>query len=853
MTAVEQNGGAQTLNARKARARGIQFRPRWHKVLADLWGNKVRSLLVIASISVGLFAIGMIATVHQVLSTDMRNGYAALEPANILVDAWNFDQDMVEYVSKVDGVQYAEGVRMFDLMTRTGPDEWGRMTLQAMDDFEERRINQLTLLEGRWPPGDHEIVVERNKLSELNFVGAQGIGGMVEIKLPSGKIRQLELVGVVHDQTVGVMSAGGGFFMAPMQGYIHTDTLAWLEQPEAYNLLYVTAVENKDDSEYLRGLANRVNQAIEDNHGLVYNAMVRGSHDHPNASYVDGMTGVLFALGAMVVFLSAFLITNTLSALLNQQAQQIAIMKTIGARSVQVVGIYMALIAAFGLLALALSLPLSRQAGFRMLEFLAERINFEVLSYRMVPASVALQVIIALLVPQAAGILPVLQGARVKVQDAISGMLTEKPPRPAKRLSFWRRRDPAPPLQADPPARGRRQRRLVSRPLLISMRNTFRHKSRLLLTLITLTLGGSIFIATFNVRASMESYIQRLGRYFVADINVTLDAPYRIQRIQEELSNVEGVGQVEGWAYASCELLVETGGPNNEEQASDAVQMLAPPVNSSLIEPILLKGRWLTAEDTNAVALSERFMERYPDLDVGDTLHMRVNGEEKDWVVVGFFQLAGKSAGYLAYSTFEYLSEEIHQPNRAVLYRVMGDRPNLTSEEQNELGIRIEAYLQSQGFGVTEVQSGKSVIENSAMGLNTLTTFLLVMAVLTALVGSIGLMGTMSMNVLDRTREIGVMRAIGASDRAVMNMVLAEGGLIGLISWGLGSLLAIPISKMLSDTIHLAVFGALSDFAYTAQGPLYWLGLVIVLSVLASVIPARSAARLTIREALSYE
>lgn len=87
MTAVEQNGGAQALRAIQTRVRGLQLRPRWHKALADLWGNKVRSLLVIASISVGLFAIGMIATVHQVLSTDMRDGYAALEPANILVDA----------------------------------------------------------------------------------------------------------------------------------------------------------------------------------------------------------------------------------------------------------------------------------------------------------------------------------------------------------------------------------------------------------------------------------------------------------------------------------------------------------------------------------------------------------------------------------------------------------------------------------------------------------------------------------------------------------------------------------------------------------------------------------------------
>jgi putative ABC transport system permease protein len=111
----------------------------------------------------------------------------------------------------------------------------------------------------------------------------------------------------------------------------------------------------------------------------------------------------------------------------------------------------------------------------------------------------------------------------------------------------------------------------------------------------------------------------------------------------------------------------------------------------------------------------------------------------------------------------------------------------------------------------------------------------------------------MSMNVMDRTREIGVMRAIGASDRAVMNMVIVEGMLIGMISWLLSTIVAIPISKLMSDTIHVAVFDARAEFAFTAVGPLSWLILVVILSILASVLPARNAARLTIREALAYE
>jgi putative ABC transport system permease protein len=448
----------------------------------------------------------------------------------------------------------------------------------------------------------------------------------------------------------------------------------------------------------------------------------------------------------------------------------------------------------------------------------------------LVPSAVILQVIIALVVPQLAGIVPILRGTRVKIQEVFSDSLVE----------------------ADPLHRGWIDRRLaslkgISRPLLISLRNTFRHKGRLALTLITLTLGGAIFIATFNVRASMDAYVERIGRYFLADVNLTMDQSYRISEIDEVLRTIPGVLRAEGWQYGRSELLQE------DDTASDAVQLMAPPGDSKLIEPILLEGRWVTPEDQGAIVLSERFLSRYPGLKVGDRLRLRVNGEKTEFRVVGFFQLVGKSAGYVAYTNYEYLSKLIGEANMAPTFRVIADRTNLGTTEQRALGARIEEILQKRGFGVIEVSAGHSLVDNTSRPLDTLITFLLIMAMLTALVGSIGLAGTMSMNVLDRTREIGVMRAIGASNRSVMSLVLVEGVLIGIISWLAGVILSIPISKLLSDTIHLAVFGARADLAFTAFGPLSWLGAVILLSIVASIMPARSAARLTIREALAYE
>ena len=97
------------------------------------------------------------------------------------------------------------------------------------------------------------------------------------------------------------------------------------------------------------------------------------------------------------------------------------------------------------------------------------------------------------------------------------------------------------------------------------------------------------------------------------------------------------------------------------------------------------------------------------------------------------------------------------------------------------------------------------------------------------------------------------MRAIGATDRQVMKLVIVEGGIIGVASWFFAVLLAFPISYLMSFIINISIFGIAGEFSITISGFLIWLGAVILLSMTASLLPARNAARLTIREVLAYE
>jgi putative ABC transport system permease protein len=124
---------------------------------------------------------------------------------------------------------------------------------------------------------------------------------------------------------------------------------------------------------------------------------------------------------------------------------------------------------------------------------------------------------------------------------------------------------------------------------------------------------------------------------------------------------------------------------------------------------------------------------------------------------------------------------------------------------------------------------------------------------LLAVVGGLGLMGTMSINVLERIREIGVMRAVGASDSAVMRIIISEGVFIGLLSWLFGIVMAWPIAHFLGLAIGTTMLREQLSDTFSPLGVGLWLLIVLVISALASFMPAARAARLSVREVLSYE
>jgi putative ABC transport system permease protein len=271
-----------------------------------------------------------------------------------------------------------------------------------------------------------------------------------------------------------------------------------------------------------------------------------------------------------------------------------------------------------------------------------------------------------------------------------------------------------------------------------------------------------------------------------------------------------------------------------------------------LLDPDVIAGRWLLPGEKKAIVPADTIYNYYPDIQPGDTIIVKIPGQrEEEWTVVGIFRFVSMVGDTLAYADYNYVADMLDLSNRSMSFRVMTEEHTL--EKQKEVAQSIDRYLTDHGFEVNSINPGLLIQEENSRSIDVLVMFLLIMALLTAFVGSIGLAGTMGMNVLERTREIGVMRAIGAVDLEIFKSVVIEGTMIGLITWFLAIGVSFPISDILLKIISESMMGSSMDLTFAPEGVVIWLGVVILLSFAASILPARNAARLTINEVLAYE
>jgi len=796
----------------------MMISPRWTKVARDLTSHRFRTMLVAVSIAIGIFAVGVVMGGREVLVREFDTDFQASAAPGATFYTGPVDDDVVRRAAAYPGVAAAEGRTEGTFRYRwEGADEPGTLSVIAVRDYEDLAVARIETLDvTHWPVRSGEIALEGSALQ----VAAFSIGDVVEVERPDGTTTPLTIIGFVHD-----INSVPARFTGTEVGFIAFDTLTDLQQPEYYNRLIITFDDPDITREEASLLAADVRQDVLEARGVtVYGTSVPEPGSHFLGDIFKAVSLLLLALGVLSLALSGFLVVNTVSALMAQQVRQVGVMKAIGGRAGQITRMYLATVAAYGVIAVLIGLPSAAAAGRWFTSFAADVLNFRVTSYVPPAWVIALEVAVGLVVPLLAAWIPVRSGSRMSVVRALNSTGMSAP-------SFGH-------------GLGDRLLGLVRglpRPVALSIRNTFLRKGRLVLTLTTLTLAAAVVMSVISVQASIDRTIGELESWWNYDAQLSLAEPTDATQVEREAAKTPGVAETQTWSTHSV-VYVRDDGTENE-----SFTLVGLPYDTTFVLPRLVAGRWLEEGDTDAVVVNTDVIKDEPSIALGSRVTLTVAGEEYAWRVVGV--VSGQLGGSVLYADRDELGRRLGD---AGVNRVLLKTTSHDPDAQRAAKEAAEEVLDDAGYRVVGTRTQSELSDTIAQQLGILVTFLVIMAVLLAAVGVIGLTGTMTLNVLESTREIGVMRAIGAQHRSIYQIFMSEGLVVGIMSWTLGMLLSLPMSRGLTSVLAGAT-GIPLAYAFSWTGVAGTLGVMVLVSAVASLLPAYRASQVSVRDAIAYE
>jgi putative ABC transport system permease protein len=239
---------------------------------------------------------------------------------------------------------------------------------------------------------------------------------------------------------------------------------------------------------------------------------------------------------------------------------------------------------------------------------------------------------------------------------------------------------------------------------------------------------------------------------------------------------------------------------------SNRYQLIGLPEATQMVTPVVQSGRWLTPGD-EGVVINATVANDEQDLRPGDTVKLDIAGRERYYTVLGI--VTTDAQGPKIYMNQRAFGVASHTVGKASSVQVVSnDTPG-----QDALAEQLLHNFEGEGLDVATTQTRHTMNSRNELMFDTIIGFLILMASLLGAVGTLGLSTTMSLNMAERIREIGVMRAVGASNGAIRRIVLLEGLVIALLSWGIGFLLSFPTARFMSEQIGIALLDM--PLAYT--------------------------------------
>jgi putative ABC transport system permease protein len=791
------------------------MKPSFKKIIRDLLSNKSRSFIVLLAIVLGAFGVSMMTTAYNMLGRNLSSNYLKTNPATFTLVVDSISDEVLQQARSLPGIEHIETRNKLTGRVEISKNEFVPIWLFVVDDLSKVQINTYRMLSGTIPASDNEILIERtgNRLADIT------LGKHYPVTIPGFGTTNIKIAGIVHDPGQAPSWMEGLLYGYVGYGFVKSMNITGIK-PE----LKFTIQTNRYNMPAIEKQMSKTISFLESNNIKINRTEILTPGRHVHQSQLDSLMFLLQMFGVLALILSCFLIINMIMAIMAKETRQIGVMKAIGASTGKITSMYISIVFVFGFVATLIALPLGFMAGKGYAQFVASMLNFELFNQQISHGVWAFQIAIGTILPVLVAFVPIYRASRISVCEAlndygVSGSVSIKQAfsqRLANKLG-------------------------LTNTTLLAIRNTFRRKGRLVLTLITLVLGGAVFISAFNIRTSLKDTVNSRFTNQRYDISMFLSKGVNEADFRASLDSLPFVSDYETWGYAKATRII----PGKSE--SELMDLRVAPLQTKLFVPEIMKGKWLSG-DANEVVINHMFLAKYPEVKLGSEITLKVNGRTQTLKVVGCIREL--FSGVTVYVSKSLLDQwpAMHGKTNSALIAFEGNRTNISA-----YSVKLEQWFKAKKYPVSLAFRKDQYKERVIDHLVIITTMLIMVTLLLIIVGGLGLITTMGINIVERLRELSILRAIGVNNSRLYRLMLTEGFLTGLMSWAIAVVVSIPVSYYLGNKFFEIFFGTTLNFDVSFAGIMVWLAIIVVFSTVAVLVPARNANKQSIREGLSYE
>ena len=788
----------------------------------DLSRRRARTIFTVLTVALGVMGIGLFAIV-PLADRAVQSELTAENIHNVAIQLTNvtFTEGQMNNLAGVDNVDQVSIKGVLLLTIRVG-ERRNSALLIGVPDFDDQTVDVVRVTSGE-APRDMQILTDRG--NQGNAVITLAEGDSIAMEDPTGRELVFEVSGVGKNFITGAATRGGDAVF-----YTTMETFEEISGGAGLTFLAFT-LENTERAAMDETVENIRDYLVANTSVVAFDdlAEVRDEGEWPGREIFSNILSFMSGLAYLILFVSLFLISNTMNTMISEQTKEIAMMKAVGATRGKVFRSFLTTSAIIGVLGAVLG------AGLGV--FVAHLVGSAFASggFGFTPPfavhwpTVGISVMVGVGVVLLASLPALFRTLRVTVLQGLEshGISADFG------ASFL-----------DRTLMGIRG---IPRTVQMGIRNALRRKGRSVSTLLQVAFAVGVVIAMLNLGDVLTDVT--VGSYDVQ----TWDIQVPVEDTSTEPMTTDGAGlfeEIDGVAEAEPYLASAVA---INDRTVPALGLIRDTLSIDLQNTLVDKGegRWWTqdeAEDKKRVSVVGDALAKHEDIELGDTIEVMTATGAHDFEVIGI-EVNFVNNGQFARIPLETFQDVLGKGNSVSGFYLQTDTGD--HDEIDRISASVQDRIEDLGFPTTPiinyVRAEQNIQSNAALsGLFLMVSFIVVLIVL------LGLMGTLVMNILDRTAEIGMLRVIGAKAKAVRRVFSSEGLFIAFLGWIVGLPLALGVGAVMATATENALKLRIpSSFAPRYVG---W-GLVFTLvgTLIVIFFPLRRAARMKPGDALRYQ